>query len=1066
MPFLAVPLIAGAVGYAFGSSILINFAISAVIGGLAQALAKKPAQPDQSASGTSSFASQGRNLTLTQPVSPWQIVLGEVRTGGVVTFAFLDSARAYFHMVVTLACHPCDGMEELILNGEPIGPQNIDADGLVLDGNWGGYTFPTETETFTVPGSPWQVSVAHDVWSVQSVTHAVNATDVNGESVSTSVELTLVSGTPDEGQYARSGNTFTFASIDEANVATINYTHRETDSKCRMKFADGTETGQPFPDLVAESEGRWTDAHRQSGHCKLYLRFPTAAIIGGVPQISTVLRGLKPYDPRTASSAWSFNPALLLGEYMTDDEFGFAADSGTDIDTDTQEAAANVCEERVLATDAGVLFTCDGTAVSYLTLTGPAAGGAVLDLNATSGAPIRTPRTGDGVRLTTTGTLPAGLSLATTYYVIRQSAGLIQLATSFANAMARAAAVTITDAGSGTHTLTLYDEPRYTANGTFLTSQARAELVDLLTHAMAGRMAPIGEAWLMHAGAYDAPTVTLGEREIVGAVRIDPAPATQDAANGVRGVFVDTANNFTATDFPAVTDAAYLSADNGERLWADLDFTGLVTSGPTAQRLAKIELRRRRYAMTVTATFRLSAWRALTARTVALDFAKYGWEGQEFEVAQSRFMVLDEGEGPTLGVELTLRQSDSAIWDWSLSEQQVQAAVRNTSLPSPFDIAEPGVPTVTEELYQTSGSAGVKTRALLEWNAGDSQQPARYELRYKRAEDAAYTQPPSLPGNSPAAQVDDLAAGLFLFGIRAVNSLGTASAWVTATKPLQGLTAPPGDVDNFTVLASNGFALASWNLATDLDVRIGGRVQIRWSPTSTGQEWEDGWVLEEFNGDAVQGLLPLRAGTYMAKFRDSTGNFSEDAATFAATEGMVTGFNTVGSRDIQAAGFPGDYDNTYTDGALLKLDSASTIGEMTALISTWPKISSLGGISGSGSYRDSAYVDCSTAAVRRWELSAKSLSYDTDDTIAQRTDPISTWNSISGDAVNDCDMTPLVSITNDNPAGSPVSWSAYVPMVVADLNCRAARFGLDLVSGNPTHNIQVTAFSVAAKEPA
>lgn len=61
--------------------------------------------------------------------------------------------------------------------------------------------------------------------------------------------------------------------------------------------------------------------------------------------------------------------------------------------------------------------------------------------------------TGDGpLRLTTTGTLPTGLALATDYYAIYKDAGTIQLATSLANALAKTA-VAFSDVGSGTHTI-------------------------------------------------------------------------------------------------------------------------------------------------------------------------------------------------------------------------------------------------------------------------------------------------------------------------------------------------------------------------------------------------------------------------------------------------------------------------------------------------------------------------------------------------------------------------------------------------------------------------------------
>jgi len=68
--------------------------------------------------------------------------------------------------------------------------------------------------------------------------------------------------------------------------------------------------------------------------------------------------------------------------------------------------------------------------------------------------------TGTRVRLTTTTTLPGGLSLATDYYVIKVSDTTFKLATSYANAIA-ATAINITDAGTGTHTAS-WLLPRYT----------------------------------------------------------------------------------------------------------------------------------------------------------------------------------------------------------------------------------------------------------------------------------------------------------------------------------------------------------------------------------------------------------------------------------------------------------------------------------------------------------------------------------------------------------------------------------------------------------------------------
>jgi hypothetical protein len=73
-------------------------------------------------------------------------------------------------------------------------------------------------------------------------------------------------------------------------------------------------------------------------------------------------------------------------------------------------------------------------------------------------------RTGNRVRFTTTGVLPAGLVAGTDYYLVRSDAGWVadsmrttwfKLATSLANAQAiPAVVVTIPDIGTGVHTMT------------------------------------------------------------------------------------------------------------------------------------------------------------------------------------------------------------------------------------------------------------------------------------------------------------------------------------------------------------------------------------------------------------------------------------------------------------------------------------------------------------------------------------------------------------------------------------------------------------------------------------
>lgn len=97
--------------------------------------------------------------------------------------------------------------------------------------------------------------------------------------------------------------------------------------------------------------------------------------------------------------------------------------------------------------------------INSKTFTATAATPTVLTLAATWDAQEGTP-----IRLTTTTTLPAGLSLATTYYWHRTGAGTGNVSTSLANLDA-ATYVACSDTGTGVHTATLYIGARQPSHG-------------------------------------------------------------------------------------------------------------------------------------------------------------------------------------------------------------------------------------------------------------------------------------------------------------------------------------------------------------------------------------------------------------------------------------------------------------------------------------------------------------------------------------------------------------------------------------------------------------------------
>lgn len=132
----------------------------------------------------------------------------------------------------------------------------------------------------------------------------------------------------------------------------------------RIKQYYGTTVQTADPDLVSETsglpenEGRWTSAHRLQGIAYLYVRFQYSqdAFPNGVPAVSATIKGKKVYNPDTATTAWSDNPALCLRDYLSS-AYGLAQPDAR-IDDTGVTTAADICDELVSGEKR---YTCNGS---------------------------------------------------------------------------------------------------------------------------------------------------------------------------------------------------------------------------------------------------------------------------------------------------------------------------------------------------------------------------------------------------------------------------------------------------------------------------------------------------------------------------------------------------------------------------------------------------------------------------------------------------------------------------------------------------------------------------------
>ncbi len=124
-----------------------------------------------------------------------------------------------------------------------------------------------------------------------------------------------------------------------------------------------------------------------------------------------------------------------------------------------------------------------------------------------------------------------------------------------------------------------------------------------------------------------------------------------------------------------------------------------------------------------------------------------------------------------------------------------------------------------------------------------------------------------------------LRAGRLQVQVQAINYLNKSSGISLHEVNLVGKTAAPDNVQNLTMIPTNGLARLQWTQSTELDVVVGGLVRIRHSPLLNGVTWANSnSIHEDVTGTAKEAYVDLKEGTYSAKFIDSGGRQSVTAA--------------------------------------------------------------------------------------------------------------------------------------------------------------------------------------------
>ena len=369
--------------------------------------------------------------------------------------------------------------------------------------------------------------------------------------------------------------------------------------------------------------------------------------------------------------------------------------------------------------------------------------------------------------------------------------------------------------GSGT-------ENRYEINGVINLSQSPGDILADMMTACAGTLFWGQGKWHLKAGDYTSSVQTFTLDDFRGPITLDTKHSRRNNFNVVRGTFVDANQDYVRADYPEIRSTVWIAQDNDVESAIDLTLP-LTTSGTMAQRLAKMTLYRSREQMTMTADFSLKALDVEVGDIVAITNSRYGMTAKEFEVIGWRFF--NDGDAGDQRVNLTLRETSSAAFDWNAEEEDIDG--NDPTLPSPTSdltitnlVAAGGGRTTSDGTFLNS--------VILTWTAPNDFFISYYDVEWKATADSNYNTTTTTQGS---IELSPLVDGVqYTIRVRAVGINGRRGPYATVTFTGGGDTTAPGLPTSISATGGFKYITINWTNPADSDLNF---VEIYENTTNT-----------------------------------------------------------------------------------------------------------------------------------------------------------------------------------------------------------------------------------------
>ena len=560
---------------------------------------------------------------------------------------------------------------------------------------------------------------------------------------------------------------------------------------------------------------------------------------------------------------------------------------------------------------------------------------------------------------------------------------------------------------------------RYTCNGAFTTATTPYDLLQDMLTSMGGLLWYAQGQWRMKPAYYVAPTVSFDEDDLRSSIAVQTRHSRRDNFNTVRGTFRGPETDYQITDYPEVSNEAFISADGGQESVADIELP-FTDSSVTARRIARIALERNRQQITVQASFGLRAFQVQVGDVVNLSVDRFGWTQKEFEVVSWTFGLTD---GLDLQVQMSLREISESVFDEV--DDGVVYERDNTNLLSPFEVPNVGL-SISSRLAIFKEKLVNKVTIIP--TSGNAEAIDQVEVEYKPSNESDWITVGF--GELGKFILQDIEDGDYDFRARSINTFGVKGDYNTRLSvPISGQSDPPQDVSGLNAELNGGAVFLQWEPVPDLDLSY---YRIRHSLEETGATYANATTaVDKVPRPANSISVSARPGTYHIKAIDKSGTGSENYTSIVVPEANLEDF-TNNLTQTEETTFSGTKtDCSVVSNELVITDTSTAPSEATYDFSDYIDTGSVRKVH--------ARVDVN---VRRDDSSAGLW----DDLPGNFDDLPGLFDSFTGAAqFADTNVVTYISTTDDDPAGTP-TWSSYKEFRAGDFSGRAFRFRVVLKS--------------------